>query len=73
MSFSLNKVQLIGRLGHDPSMRYTQQGEPVTTFDVATDRPARPGEPAETDWHRVGVSSDCPESTPCVRNGRSVA
>ena len=35
---------LIGRLGHDPEMRYTPQGTAVTTFSLATDRPARPGE-----------------------------
>ena len=53
MSFSLNKILLIGRLGHDPEMRYTPQGTAVTTFSLATDRPGRPGEAAETDWHRV--------------------
>ena len=53
MSFSLNRIELIGRLGHDPEARYTPQGTPVTTFSLATDRPARPGESAEPDWHRV--------------------
>jgi single-strand DNA-binding protein len=52
-SFSLNKLHLVGRLGHDPEMRYTPRGTAVTTLSVATDRPSQPGEPAETDWHRV--------------------
>jgi single-strand DNA-binding protein len=53
MSFSVSKVHLIGRLGQDPSMRYTSNGQAVTTFSVATDRPAKPGAKAETDWHSV--------------------
>jgi single-strand DNA-binding protein len=53
MSFSHNRIELIGRLGHDPETRYTQQGQAVTTFSLATDRPAMPGEAAEPDWHRV--------------------
>jgi single-strand DNA-binding protein len=32
------KVILIGRLGNDPQMRYTADGTPVTSFNVATDR-----------------------------------
>ena len=35
---SLNKVQIIGRLGADPEMRYTANGTPVTNFRVACDR-----------------------------------
>ena len=53
MAQSINRVVLIGRLGRDPEMRYTPQGTAVTTFSLATDRPGRPGEAAETDWHRV--------------------
>jgi len=36
MSKDLNKVMLIGRLGQDPEIRYTQSGVAVTTFSVAT-------------------------------------
>jgi len=32
------KIIIIGRLGRDPEMRYTQGGHPVTSFSVATDR-----------------------------------
>ena len=31
------EVQLIGNLGQDPEMRYTQEGESVTSFSVACD------------------------------------
>ena len=33
----LNKVMIIGRLGRDPELRYTQSGAPVATLNVATD------------------------------------
>ncbi|MGI8424767.1 MAG: single-stranded DNA-binding protein [Chloroflexota bacterium] len=55
MAGSLNKVMLIGNVGRDPEMRYTQGGEPVTTFSVATNRRTQKdgqwGD--ETDWHNV--------------------
>jgi len=34
----MNKAILIGRLTRDPEVRYTQAGEPVTSFTVAIDR-----------------------------------
>lgn len=38
MARSINKVILIGNLTRDPEMRYTPDGQPVTTFGVATNR-----------------------------------
>lgn len=36
----LNQIVLIGRLTHDPELRYTPgNGVPVTTFAIAVDRP----------------------------------
>lgn len=37
-SKSLNKVILIGNVTRDPEMRYTPQGNAVTTFGLATNR-----------------------------------
>ena len=31
-----HRIQIIGRLGSDPEMRYTPEGDPVTNFSVAT-------------------------------------
>ena len=55
---SLNKVQVIGHLGADPELRYTQSNVPVATLSVATtekwkDRDGNPQE--ETEWHRIVV------------------
>src|SRR5438045_3564274 len=53
MAYTVNRVFLIGRLGRDPEMRYTPQGQAVTTFSLATDRPVRAGAERETEWHSV--------------------
>ena len=34
----LNKIILLGRLGRDPEVRYTQSGTPVASFSLAVDR-----------------------------------
>jgi single-strand DNA-binding protein len=56
MAKELNKVQLTGRLGADPEMRFTPQGHAVTTFRVASNRTWRStdGEAHEdTEWFRI--------------------
>ena len=53
---SLNKAMIIGRLGKDPEVRYTQGGQAVASFSVATDHKwtNKTGEKQEkTEWHRV--------------------
>ena len=53
---SLNKVMLIGRLGRDPEVRYTQGGNPVATFSIATSERWKDngGNPQEkTNWHNI--------------------
>ena len=51
----LNKCQIIGNLGADPEMRYTQNGQAVTNFNVATSRKwTQDGEQREeTEWFSV--------------------
>ncbi len=56
MSKDLNKVILIGRLGTEPELRYTQQGVPITTFRMAIGRQWRDSEGHqhdETEWFTV--------------------
>jgi single-strand DNA-binding protein len=53
---SLNKVMIIGNVGNDPEMRFTPNGNPVTSFRVATNRfyTTPDGErKQETDWFTI--------------------
>ena len=54
MAKTINKVELLGRVGADPEMRYTGSGTAVTQLRLATDRVRKGGE-SETDWHSVVV------------------
>lgn len=54
----LNKVMIIGRLGADPEIRYTQAGQATCSLRIATDESYtdRDGKRVErTEWHRVAV------------------
>src|SRR5207302_2236331 len=44
---------LIGRLGHEPELRYTADSQAVAKLSLATDRRTRPGAEPETDWHQI--------------------
>ena len=55
---SVNKVILIGNLGKDPEIRYTQAGEPIANFSLATNEvwTDKSGQKQErVAWHRVEV------------------
>jgi single-strand DNA-binding protein len=45
----INKAIILGRLGHDPSTRYTADGKVVTNFSLATS--FGKGEAEKTEWH----------------------
>ena len=54
----LNKVMIIGRLGRDPELRYTQSGSPICNLNIATDESYtdRDGNKVDrAEWHRVVV------------------
>ena len=56
MSRGINKVILVGNLGNDPDVRYSQSGSAITTISVATSDSwtDKNGEKQErTEWHRV--------------------
>lgn len=57
MARGINKVILIGNLGADPETRYSQGGNAVTKFRIATSenwRDRQTGEQQErTEWHNV--------------------
>ena len=55
----VNKVILVGNLGRDPELRYTQNGQAVANFTLATSenwKDKNTGERQErTEWHRIVV------------------
>jgi single-strand DNA-binding protein len=53
---SLNRIQLIGRLGKDPEVRLTTTGKKVCTFSIAVSRrwkSSAGGDKESTDWFNV--------------------
>lgn len=52
MGKSVNRIQILGRVGADPELRDTPQSR-VANFSVATDRYVGKDKPSQTDWHRV--------------------
>ncbi|MBA7486290.1 Single-stranded DNA-binding protein [subsurface metagenome] len=53
---SLNRVMIIGNLGGEPEMRFTPNGNPVTSFRVATNRVYTTPEgerKEETEWFAI--------------------
>lgn len=55
---SLNKVQLIGRLGKDPEVRHLDSGVTVASFSIATSESYtnKQGEKVEqTEWHNIVI------------------
>ena len=60
----VNKAILVGNLGSDPEMRYTQSGTAVATLSLATNRKWKDKsgqQQDETEWHRVVVWSKSAE------------
>ncbi|XP_052644773.1 single-stranded DNA-binding protein, mitochondrial isoform X2 [Harpia harpyja] len=61
---SMNRVQLLGRVGQDPIMRQVDGRNPVTIFSLATNEMWRTGDSdvtqggdisQKTTWHRISV------------------
>lgn len=53
---SLNRVEIIGRLGKDPEVRYSQPGNAVCNMNIATDESYtdRDGNKVDrVEWHKV--------------------
>ena len=62
MARSLNKAQLLGRLGKDPEAKQFSNGGSAVTFSIATTdqwKDRSTGERREkTEWHRVAIFSE---------------
>ena len=46
---------ILGRMGADPELKYTNSGTALINVRLATDRQYRAGQDQETDWHSVVV------------------
>lgn len=58
MASSLNKVQLIGNLGRDPEIRYTNDNRAIANLTIATTESwndKQGNRQDKTEWHRVVV------------------
>ena len=62
MAGSINKVILVGNLGADPEIRYTQAGKKIANLRLATSetwKDRQSGERREkTEWHRVVIFNE---------------
>jgi single-strand DNA-binding protein len=66
MAKDLNKVMLIGRLGQDPELKYTQNGTAVVSFSLATNARWKDQNDEwkdKTEWHNIkawrGLAETC--------------
>ena len=60
MAGTINKVILLGRLGSDPEVRVSQEGNKIARLSLATVRPGTirtQMKKEKTDWHRVVIFS----------------
>lgn len=59
MKFGINKAIVLGRLGKDPEVRYTQNGTAICNLTLATSekwKDKNSGEEKEqTEWHKVSI------------------
>ena len=52
----MNKAMVIGNLGNDPEIRYTQKGAAVATFSIATTERWKDADGVQqehTEWHKI--------------------
>ena len=53
MANGYQRVIVVGNLGRDPDMRYSQKGTPLTRFSVAAPAALNDGEKEQTVWYDV--------------------
>lgn len=60
---------VVGHLGRDPEVRYTQGGKAVAKFSVATNRKDGAGN-VTTDWHNVNAWEEQAEAAMQLKKGQ---
>ena len=56
MARGLNKVMIIGNLGNDPEIKYSNTGTAIANFNIATTENRKDSEgnwEEKTEWHRI--------------------
>lgn len=73
---SVNKAIILGNLGRDPELKFTQTGTPVCTLNIATNEKWKDQQgnwQDKTEWHRVIVWGNTGEAcAQHLRKGSSV-
>lgn len=59
----INRVELIGNTGKDPDIRYSNNGNAIANFNLATSRSYKKGEEwqKDTEWHKIVSFGDLAE------------
>ena len=75
---TLNKVLLVGRLGKDPEIRFSGDGNAIANFSIATNETWKNKEGTQqekTDWHNIVVFGASAERyiQPYVKKGTLVS
>jgi single-strand DNA-binding protein len=75
---TLNKVLLVGRLGKDPEIRFSGDGNAIANFSIATNETWKNKEGTQqekTDWHNIVVFGASAERyiQPSVKKGTLVS
>ena len=75
---TLNKVLLVGRLGKDPEIRFSGDGNAIANFSIATNETWKNKEgnqQEKTDWHNIVVFGASAEKyiQPYVKKGTLVS
>ena len=75
---TLNKVFLVGRLGKDPEIRFSGDGNAIANFSIATNETWKNKEgnqQEKTDWHNIVVFGASAEKyiQPYVKKGTLVS
>ena len=75
---TLNKVFLVGRLGKDPEIRFSGEGNAIANFSIATNETWKNKEgnqQEKTDWHNIVVFGASAEKyiQPYVKKGTLVS
>jgi single-strand DNA-binding protein len=52
---SINRITLLGHLGRDPELKYTQAGQPVCNASIATEKSWKQDDEwkKKTTWHKI--------------------